>query len=167
MQKTITKLKEIKLVGITTRTNNAQLFESDPSTNKVAATVQKYFHNALPEKIQNRKNPGTTLCVYTQYESDFNGDYTYFIGEEVTSFEDVSEAFETLTIPAQKYAKFTNGPGPMPAVCIDMWKAIWEMQPSDFSGKRSYIADFELYDERSRDHQNVTLDIYIGINETE
>ena len=43
-QKTITTLTELKLVGITTRTNNAQIFERDPSTNKIAATVQKYFH---------------------------------------------------------------------------------------------------------------------------
>ena len=29
--------------------------------------------------------------------------------------------------------------------------------------ERAYIADFEVYDERSHDHNNVTLDIYIGI----
>jgi len=163
MQKTMTQLPEIKLVGITCRTNNAHQFESDPSTNKIAATVQKYFHNALAEKILQRKNPGTTYCVYTNYESDYTGDYTYFIGEAVSSVEKVSEGFETLTIPAQHYSKFTNHPGPMPAVCIDMWQNIWAMTPSDLSGERAYIADFEVYDERSVDHNNVTLDIYIGI----
>lgn len=162
MKKTKLELPEIKLIGITTRTNNVHIFESDPSTNKIAATVQKYFHNGLAEKIHSRKNPGTTFCVYTNYESDFTGDYTYFIGEEVTSFEGIDEGFETLTIPPQDYVKFTNQPGPMPEVCIDMWKAIWTMKPSDFGGDRAYIADFEVYDERSRDHQNVILDIYIG-----
>lgn len=163
MQKIMTAAAEIKLVGITTRTNNKKIFESDPSTNIIAATVQKYFHGGLAEKIMARKKPGTTFCVFTNYESDFNGDYTYFIGEEVTSFEGVSEGFETLTIPAQNYAKFTNQPGPMPGVCIDMWKGIWAMNPSDLGGDRAYIADFEVYDERSVDHNNVTLDIYIGI----
>ncbi|MCW5584484.1 MAG: effector binding domain-containing protein, partial [Gammaproteobacteria bacterium] len=117
MQKDIVKLKEIKLVGITTRTNNASLFESNPETNKVAATVQKYFYNRLAEKIQHRKHPGKTFCVYTNYESDFNGDYTYFIGEEVNSFEELSDGFETITIPQQAYTKFTNQSGPMPTVC--------------------------------------------------
>ena len=74
MQKIIATLTELKLVGITTRTNNTQIFERDPSTNKIAATVQKYFHNGLAEKISSRKNPGTTFCVYTNYESDVNGD---------------------------------------------------------------------------------------------
>ena len=164
MKKTITPLPEIKLVGITTRTNNTHLFERDPATNKIAATVQKYFHNGLAEKIVARKKPGTTFCVYTNYESDFTGDYTYFIGEEVTSFKDVGEGFETMTIPVQNYAKFTNKPGAMPAVCIDMWQNIWKMKATDFGGERAYIADFELYDERSVDHNNVTLDIYIGIS---
>ncbi|WP_371220380.1 GyrI-like domain-containing protein [Orientia tsutsugamushi] len=163
MQKTTTTLTELKLVGITTRTNNAQIFERDPSTNKIAATVQKYFHNGLAEKIKDRKNHGTTFCVYTNYESDVNCDYTYFIGEEVASFEEIDKEFETLTIPAQHYAKLTNQSGPMPTVCIDMWQNIWKMNASDLGGERAYIADFEVYDERSIDHTNVTLDIYIGI----
>ena len=163
MQKTTTLLAEIKLVGITARTNNAHIFEGDPSTNIIAATVQKYFYNGLAERINGRKNPGTTFCAYTNYQSDLNGDYTYFIGEEVTSFDKVDKEFETLTIPAQDYAKFTNQPGPMPVVCIDMWKNIWKMSALDLGGSRAYIADFEVYDPRSSDHNNAILDIYIGI----
>lgn len=163
MKKTITTLPEIKLVGITTRTNNTQIFEINVETNKIAATVQKYFHNGLAEKLNNRKNPGTTFCVYTNYESDENGDYTYFIGEEVNDFDDIPEGFETLVIPTQNYAKFTNQAGPMPQACIQMWKDIWQMNPAELGGKRTYVADFEIYDERSRDHNNVILDLYIGI----
>ena len=163
MQKTVTILEEIKLVGITTRTNNAHIFQQDPTINKIAATVQKYFHNGLANKINDRKNPGTTFSAYTNYESDYNGDYTYFIGEEVNSFDEIDMEFETLTIEAQNYIKFTNQPGPMPDVCIDMWKNIWKMNGSDLGGERAYIADFEIYDQRSLDHNNVILDIYIGI----
>jgi predicted transcriptional regulator YdeE len=163
MLKAMTQLAEKRLVGITTRTNNADIFEEDPSINKIAATVQKYFYSGLAEKIVARKNPGTTFCIYTNYESDFSGDYTYFIGEEVSSFEEVGEGFETLTIPMQNYVKFTSQPGPMPSVCINMWQNIWKMSSSDLGGDRNYVADFEVYDERSVDHNNVTLDIYIGI----
>jgi predicted transcriptional regulator YdeE len=163
MQKTITKQPELKLIGITTRTSNAELLASNPATNKVAATVQKFFHSNLASKINNRKKPGTTYCVYTNYESDHNGEYTYFIGEEVSSFDKVDKEFETLTIPAQNYAKFTNKAGPMPTVCVDMWQNIWQMDKSALGGDRSYVADFEVYDERSVDHTNVVLDINIGI----
>jgi predicted transcriptional regulator YdeE len=156
-------LPEIKLVGITCRTNNKHLFESDPGTNKVAQTVQQYFHKGLSAKISHKKTPGTTYCAYTNYENDLNGDFTYFIGETVTSFEGVSSEFETLIIPPQTYAKFTNSPGPMPAVCIELWQTIWKTSSSELGGERSYITDFELYNERSSDHQNTILDIYIGI----
>lgn len=163
MQKEITTLNEIHLVGISTRTNNTQLFEQDPSSNKIAATVQKYFQEGLAQKIANRKKPGTTFCAYTNYESDINGDYTFFIGEEVNSLPDIPEGFESLTIPLQKYAKFTNEPGPMPTVCIDMWKSIWAMDAESLGGYRAYGTDFEIYDERSADYNNATLDLYISL----
>lgn len=163
MKKIIIELPAIKLIGITTRTNNKHLFESDPSTNKVAQTVQKYFHGAMPNKILNRKKPGITYCVYTEYENDHHSDFTYFIGEEVDSFESLPKEFTALTIPSQTYAKFTNGPGPMPMVCIDMWQKIWAMDNKQLGGTRGYRADFELYDERASDHNNVTLDIFIGL----
>lgn len=161
MQKTIIDLQEKKLVGIKTITNNAS--EMNSATAKIGSQIDRYFQNALAEKILDRKNPGTTYCVYTNYESDYLGDYTYFIGEEVTTFDEVPVGFQTLIIPIQNYAKFTSDPGPMPEVCINMWKAIWSMRPSDLGGERSYIADFEVYDKRSQDHQRVVLDIYIGI----
>jgi len=164
MKITTQQLPEIKLVGMTTRTNNTHLFEADPSTNKIAATVQKYFHGEQSQNITHRKNPGTTYCAYTDYESDANGDFTYFIGEEVTSFDNLPEGgFTPLTIPAQSYAKFTNGPAAMPEVCINIWKKVWQMTPQELGGQRGYRTDFELYDERAQDHQNVVLDLYIGI----
>jgi predicted transcriptional regulator YdeE len=163
MQKTTTHLPEIKLVGITTRTNNARIFEADPSVNPIAATVQKYFHGGLSQNITHRKKPGTTYCAYTDYESDVNGDYTYFIGEEVSSFEDVPEGFSKITIPPQTYAKFTNGPAAMPEVCVNLWQKIWQMSVEDLGGDRGYRTDFELYDERATDHANVELDIFIGL----
>ncbi|MGX6959986.1 MAG: GyrI-like domain-containing protein [Rickettsia endosymbiont of Pentastiridius leporinus] len=151
---------EIKLVGITVRTSNAVEFNLD--TAKIGATMQKFF-GGLQDKILNRKNPGKVFAVYTNYESDASGKYTYFLGEEVTSFENINKDFETLTIPVQTYAKFTPHPGQMPSIVIDMWQKIWSMDSADFGGERAYIADFEIYDERSMNPNNAILDIYIGI----
>lgn len=166
MKKVITHSPEIKLVGMTCRTNNVHLFEADPAVNQIAETVQEYFYTEAHEKIMHRKKPGVTYCAYTHYESDLNGDYTYLIGEEVESFGELAEGFEKLVIPAQTYAQFTNQSGPMPDVCVDMWKNIWKLSDAELGGKRSYIADFELYDERSKDHANVVLDICIGIKQS-
>ena len=161
MQKTVVQLPQIKLIGITARTNNEA--EKDLLTVKISPTVQRYFREALPEKIPHRKTPGVTYIVYTQYESDFSGDYTCFIGEVVTFFEEATPGFEQLLIPAQDYIKFTCGPDKMPDVCIHAWQQIWSMTPALLGGKRSYMADFEVYDERSADPKHTILDIYIGI----
>ena len=37
------------------------------------------------------------------------------------------------------------------------------MSPRELGGKRKYETDFEIYDERATDHQNIVLDLYIGI----
>jgi predicted transcriptional regulator YdeE len=161
MQKTVTELPEIKLLGILCRTNNTA--EMNISSAKIAPTIQKYFRQAVGEEIPNRKNPGTTYCVYTDYESDFTGDYTYFIGEEVKFVGDSMEGFSSIIIPAQNYAKFTSKPGIMPEVCIDMWQNIWKMKSGELGGKRAYLADFEVYDERALDPSKTVLDIYVGV----
>lgn len=148
MNKIIEQLPEIKLIGITTITSNAA--EMNHDTAKIGAIMQRFFTENMQDKIVNRKNPGKVFSVYTNYESDENGEYTYFLGEEVTSFEDVEENFETLTIPSQTYTKFTSNPGPMPAVVIDMWQDIWKMNVSELGGQRAYIADFEVYDEKEK-----------------
>ena len=162
MQKVFSKLNEIMLVGITVRTNNAQ--EQNWMSGKIFPCVQKYFQQQLANLIPNRKKAGTTLCVYTEYESDYTGDYTYFIGEEVSSIENIPDDLQKLIIPKQTYTKFTTEPGSMPTVLSDAWQKIWQMSPQDLGAERRYHSDFEVYDERATDHSNLVLDIYIGIN---
>lgn len=163
MKKSNESLSEIKLVGITARTSNR--LEANPETAKIGQTIGNYFENNLSQKIASRIKPGTTYCAYTEYETDENGQYTYFVGEEVNSLDEIPDGFETLIIPASNYTKFECGPGGMPTVCIDAWKEIWKMQEADLGGKRTYVADFEIYDERAKDYGNAILDIYTGVTQ--
>lgn len=160
MQKIVAALPEFTLIGITARTNN----QAELSGNgKIAKSLERYFGGRLFESIPARKEPGTTFCVYTSYESDHTGDYTYFVGEEVTAADYVPAGMEVLVVPAQRYVKFTNGPGPMPAVVQEPWFKIWHMKDEDLFGKRRYLADFEVYDERASNPLRTVVDIYIGV----
>lgn len=159
MQKNFTKLESIKLVGISAITSNAKEFSGQGI---IPQTIGRYYAEAIPDKTPHRKTPGKLFCVYTKYESDFNGEYTYFVGEEVNGFDGVV-GLETLVIPAQDYQKFTNDPEPMPQACINMWQKIWGMDQLALGGERGYLADFEVYDERSADQSNAVLDIYVGV----
>jgi len=161
MQTEVIQKPEIKLVGLSIRTNNRN--EMDPHTAKIGETMGRFLGQNLAAQIQKRKNTGTLFSVYTEYESDVSGDYTYFVGEEVSDFESVPTGLEKLCIPSATYQKFTTSSGKMPDVVINAWQKIWKMTSSDFAGKRSYQADFELYDERAKDPAKTSLDIFIGI----
>lgn len=161
MKKELINKQEIKLVGLTARTNNKN--EMNPQTPKIGALAGCFWSQNIADQISNRKNPSVTLSVYTEYDSNEHGDYTYFIGEEVSSFENVPADLQKLTIPATKYQKFTTPAGKMPEVVINAWQQIWKMSVNDFGGERAYIADFEVYDRRASDPSNALVDIYIGI----
>lgn len=124
MQQTLIEKPQIKLMGICVRTSYKN--ELDKMTGNISPCVQRYFHGLLFEKTPNRVKPGTTFCAYTNYESDYTGAYTYFIGEEVSSFESsLPEGFQILTTSKQQYVKFTTSPAPMPDVIINAWQYIW------------------------------------------
>ncbi len=161
MRKEFAKKSDIKLVGLKIRTNNKN--EMNPQTAKIGELFGRFQGQNIANQISHRKNPHVTLAVYTEYESDENGDYTYFIGEEESSFENVGSDLQTLIIPASNYQKFTTDSGKCPDVVINAWQQIWKMSSSDFGGERAYIADFEVYDQRAIDPANMSLDIYIGI----
>lgn len=161
MKKTIITLPEIKFIGIAVKTNNKS--EADPSTAKIGLMAHKYFSELLSNKILNRKKPGTTYCVYTDYENDFTGNYTCLLGEEIESFYEIPENFSKIIIPKQTYIKFTTDPGAIPTVSINCWQKIWQMNTSELGGQRNYTADFEIYDERANNPQHAIIDIYVGI----
>ena len=162
MQKEITSLNEITLIGLTVRTNNKD--EMDPGKSKIAPLAGLYWKNQIANHVKHRTQPGITYSVYTEYESDENGEYTYFIGERVDSFDsqDLSK-FKALSIPKSDYVRFTTACGKMPDIVIHAWKDIWSMNQNDFMGKRTYKADFEIYDQRATDPNHSIVDIYIGI----
>lgn len=161
MKKELVNKPEIKLVGLTARTNNKH--EMNPKTSKIGELAGRFWSQNIANQIPDRKNSGITLSVYTEYDSNEHGDYTYFIGEEVSSFENTPSGLQKLTIPAAKYQKFTTPSGKMPEVVISAWQKIWAMSSDDFGGGRAYVADFEVYDQRAIDPANASLDIYIGI----
>ena len=164
MKKEKIELGELMLVGLTARTNNAN--EMNPNTSKIGALAGSYWESQVANGFQNRTNPGVTYSIYTEYESDEHGEYTYFIGEVVVSLDnqDLSQ-FQTLVIPKSSYQKFTTAPGEIPNIVISSWQEIWGMNESDFGGRRQYIADFEVYDERAQNPNAAVIDIYIGIRD--
>jgi predicted transcriptional regulator YdeE len=164
VEKTKTQLDSLTLVGLTARTNNEN--EMNPESSKIAKLAGLYWGDQIANNFKHRTSPMVTYAAYTEYESDENGDYTYFIGERVDSLDDQDlSQFQTITLLASKYQKLTTAAGKIPDIIISAWQEIWTMNESDFGGKRRYIADFEVFDQRAADPNNAVIDIYIGIED--
>lgn len=162
MQKQKVTLGKLALVGLSVRTNNKN--EMNPGTSKIAGLAGMYWSEQVASAFKHRRNPGITYSVYTAFESDEHGDYTYFIGEAVDSINGQDlERFETIDIVAGEYQKFTTPEGKMPTVVLEAWQKIWQMQSCDFEGQRAYKTDFEIYDKKAENPESAIVDIYIGI----
>ena len=147
------------VIGISARTTNAKEVTPDGVIGKMWGRL---FQESVLAKIPNKADQNI-VAVYTDYASDHNGEYTYVLGARVTSDTDVPAGMIAKKIPAQKFAVFTSEKGPAPKVVPELWMKINSLPKDEVGGNRRYKADFEIYDERATDPQNLQIDVYVGI----
>ena len=147
------------VIGISARTSNAKEVTDDGVIGKMWAHL---FQEGVLAKIPNKADQNI-IAVYTDYASDHNGEYTYVLGARVTSDAEVPTGMVAKKIPAQKFAVFTSDKGPAPKVVPQLWMKINSLPKTAVGADRQYKADFEVYDERATNPENLQVDIYIGI----
>jgi CubicO group peptidase (beta-lactamase class C family)/predicted transcriptional regulator YdeE len=147
------------VVGITARTSNPKEMTADGVIGKQWGRL---IQEGLIEKIPNKADP-SIVAVYTDYATDHNGEYTFLLGSRVTSDADVPPGMVSKKIAAGKFAVFTTDKGPADQVLPAAWMKINSLPKTAVGGDRAYRADYEIYDERARDPQNLQADIYVGI----
>jgi predicted transcriptional regulator YdeE len=150
---TIKKLPAKTVVGISRRTSNAD----GRSIEDIPTCWQEFLNCNAATKIQNRANPPVMYAVYSDYESDWTGEYAYLIGCGVTRADTVPDGMAVRHIPAQTYALF-KARRQMPDALLGVWSCIWG---SDLP--RAYTCDFEVYDTRFTRPENKEIDVYISI----
>lgn len=146
------KVKEIEKImfsGISTVTNNKD--EMDEGTGKIAGLWNEYMDKNIFSKTFNKSKKDYLYGVYSQYESDVNGNYQVTIAAEVTKPKNA------IVVEDQRYLVFYNK-GEFPDVVMDTWAQIWEyFEDEESQYKRAYKVDFEKY--LSMDE----IEIYISI----
>jgi CubicO group peptidase (beta-lactamase class C family)/predicted transcriptional regulator YdeE len=147
------------VAGIAVRTSNAKEMSPD---GQIGKTWMKFLQEGVFTKIPNKAD-SSILAVYTDYASDKEGEYTYVLGARVNSSADLPAGLVAKEIPAGRYAVFTTQKGPGPKVVPETWMQINSLSNTAVGGDRAYRADFEIYDERARDPQNLQADVYVGI----
>ncbi|MDX1642055.1 MAG: GyrI-like domain-containing protein [Balneolaceae bacterium] len=147
------QIDSIKLIGIAlpSKTTN----KNNQSMKDCGELWTRFEKEGVFSKIPNKLSD-EVLAVYHDYEGDHTQPFSYFIGCKVVEGTEIPDGLDSLTIPAGNYQK-VKAKGEMPGCIAEKWQEIWK---SDIA--RAYIADFELYDERSRDWNNAEVDIYLS-----
>lgn len=143
---------EFHMIGIEARTS----FRKEQDGGKTFAGQWEKIRGGALSAVTNRTD-GELLTLYTDYESDLFGEYTFIIGCRVVAGTPVPEGMVTRHVPAARYKVFTSAPGDINHVAIDTWKRIW----AD-ACQRTYKYDFEVYGANASDPRNSTVDIYVG-----
>jgi predicted transcriptional regulator YdeE len=152
MNYSLVTLTEFQIIGIAVRTTN----QNGKSQNDIGALWGKFMSENIFEKIPDKQS-ADIYCVYTDYESDFNGAYTTILGCKVNSLANIPEGFIGKNIPTTEYRLYISK-GKIPDAVVVTWMHIWQ------SGvKRKYQADFDVYGPKSQDQENAEVSTYLSV----
>ena len=140
----------LDVVGLVIRTNNEDAGQT------IGAAWHRFMEAGFAEQVANRADTHTIVAVYTDYESDENGPYTFMLGVPVTGDAAIPAGLERRQFPAQRFARVVRR-GPVPAVVQSTWTEVYASEL-----QRSYVADIERYDVREMGPQT-RLELHIGV----
>ncbi len=146
-------IDSFKIIGIATRSTN----ENGKSAEDLGKLWEQFYTEKIPSQIAN-KISDDIYAIYTDYASDYRGTYTCIIGLKVKTLDKIPEGLVGREFKKGKYERFL-AKGPMPNAVIDVWKEIWW---KDKELKRNYIADFEVYGDKSKNGEKSEVAIFIG-----
>jgi predicted transcriptional regulator YdeE len=147
------------IAGLTARTNNAQEMSG---RGKIGHLWREFLQPNLAAKIPNKVGVDL-VAVYTDYETDHTGHYTYLIGLPILSADSLPANLTVKHVPPGRYAVFTSQRGPLQTIGPELWQRIWAMSPEELGGERAFRTDFEIYDQRAANPDNAQIDVYIGL----
>lgn len=144
------------VMGTEIRTTNE--LEGDPATARIGEHWQRFYGDAIAERIPNRTDDAVTYGVYTDYESDDRAAYSQLIACEVRDGASSPSDVRTVRVPGGRYLVFT-GIGEPPGVVMQTWSSVWRHFAGDTRDERAYTVDFERYDRRDPGR----VEIYIAL----
>ncbi len=148
-----TTIEKFYIIGISVRTTN----EGGQAAKDIPQLWDRFVSEDIESKIPNKAS--TDLYgIYTEYEGDFMQPYTTIVGYKVSSLDNIPEGLIGLTIETANYEKFTAKGKLSDDIVFNKWTEIWK---SDLD--RAYLADFEIYPEKSCEMDNAEIGIFVSI----
>ncbi|WP_420386330.1 GyrI-like domain-containing protein [Roseivirga sp.] len=149
----IHELEGFKIIGISARIQNTD----GKAVEAIEALWTKFWSEELMKKVPNKLS-SDIYALYTDYESDFTGAYTFIIGMQVSAFDQVPEGFVTLEVGQDRYQEFVSK-GKMPEAIVKTWTEIW----ADTTLQRTYHVDFTVHGEEYYMGDQAKVNTFISI----
>ena len=148
----------MKIIGIETRTTN----QNGQAMKDIGGLWNRFFSENIISRISNAVN-SNVYAIYTDYESDYTGEYTTLLGLEVSSLDEIPSRLVGREFPKQNFKRFL-AKGSMPQSLAEVWQKIWEQ---DKELNRLYQYDYELYTEKSQQGDLSEVEIFIGVKDSD
>jgi len=147
------KIESFKVIGISIRTSN----ENARSANDIGKLWEKFMAEGIANKIPN-KSSEEVFSIYTNYEGDHSKPFDTILGCKVSSLDNVPDGMIGQSFDGGVYQKFVAKGDLSKGVVYNAWSEIWQKNLN-----RTFIADFEIYGEKSMDPSNAEVEILVGI----
>ncbi|HNP21089.1 MAG TPA: GyrI-like domain-containing protein [Panacibacter sp.] len=142
------------IIGISTRTTN----RNNRAQQDLGELWGQFYADNIFDKIPNKVSDNI-VAIYTDYESDFTGEYTTLIGVPVSTLDNIPKGLTGRTFTAENFRKFA-AKGAMPHAVINTWSDIWQ---NDKVLNRKYSYDFEVYGQQSQMGADAEVYIFISV----
>jgi predicted transcriptional regulator YdeE len=156
---TIVTKPSMKLIGITAGpTDNQKEMQGE---GVIPQLWGRFTAEQIPAKVPNQTGSGQIIAAYYNIESDDRGPYSFFIGMEVSSFDEVPEGMTSLEVPADQYLEVSTKTGSFQTIGMEAWMWIWSSE--ELRKSRTFGVDIEVYGTDAQDQENARFDIYVGV----
>lgn len=150
-----------KVIGIETRTWNAREMSGNGAIGNLWVRLRdEHLLDRIPNRVDSR-----VVALYTDYESDKDGPYTYVLGAKVSSTKNIPPGMTAYTVRSGTYAMFTAQGGVPAEMVVNLWKRIWSLEKPG-ALHRAYKTDFEVYYQGLSDQASAShVDVYVGVRD--
>lgn len=162
MQPKIIGRAMMNIVGVELRTKN-----DGTNDNGIAQFWERFQHERTVEKISNKIDPNVSYGLCTNMDPK-TGEFSYVIGYEVSSENNLPPGLGAFEVPSHDYAVFTArgelSEGRFVKAIQQMWKyAYGEWFANSTEWDRDDGPDFELYEDKRLSDSEAECDIYIPV----
>ena len=148
------KLDKFCIVGISIRTTNS----NGQSMKDISELWEEFFTKQISSNIQNKVSEDI-YCIYTDYESDYTGEYTTIIGCNVSTADRIPEGLVLKEIRPSNYRVYTSE-GDITKSVGETWMSIWQ---EGTNIDRIYQSDFDVYGNDKTNSESRIVKTYLSI----